>query len=63
MITKFGRVTFTTDGIFVEGFEYTDVRDKQQAEEETLLWVLSKVKLLAETHKKLRKVAERAKQP
>lgn len=49
MITQYGRVIIHTDGIIVEGFQYTGV-DQAQAEIETIQWVLEKLKAVRKVH-------------
>ena len=49
MITQYGRVIIHTDGIIVEGFQYTNVT-QAQAEIETIQWVLEKLKAVRKVH-------------
>jgi hypothetical protein len=44
MITKVGSVTFHSDGIKVEGFQYANTANFEEAEVETLQWVLLQLK-------------------
>lgn len=44
MITRTGSVTFHSDGIKVEGFQYANCPSYEHAEVETLQWVLAQIK-------------------
>lgn len=57
MITQFGRVIIHPDGIIVEGFQYTGVT-QEQAEIETIQWVLEKLKAVRKVHLDLQRARE-----
>ena len=57
MITQYGRVIIHTDGIVVEGFQYTGVT-QEQAEIETIQWILEKLKAVREVHLEMQRARE-----
>lgn len=56
MITQYGRVIVHTDGIVVEGFQYTGVT-QEQAEIETIQWILEKLKAVRKVHLEMQRDA------